>query len=111
MAIKLEDKSKSNNISILKNETRVLEYLARNGCRTQIPQVFWYGNYQEQEQDPEKNCLVMTPWCDDAEWEDKVKKIIESAKKYCVNHGIEWSAWQEQLILETIEETFLICKK
>ena len=43
--------------------------------------------------------------------EDKVKKIIESAKKYCVKHGIEWSAWQEKLILETIEETFLICKK
>jgi hypothetical protein len=43
--------------------------------------------------------------------EDKVKKIIESAKKYCVNHGIKWSAWQEQLILQTIEETFLICKK
>ena len=43
--------------------------------------------------------------------EDKVKKIIESAKKYCVNHSIEWSAWQEQLILQTIEETFLICKK
>jgi len=24
--------------------------------------------------------------------ENKVKKIIESAKEYCVKHGIEWSA-------------------
>jgi len=43
--------------------------------------------------------------------EDKVKKIIDSAKEYCVKNGIQWSAWQEQLILQTIEETFLICKK
>lgn len=41
----------------MKNETRILEYLARYGCRTQIPQVFWFGNYQGEE---EKHCLVMT---------------------------------------------------
>lgn len=51
VAIKLE---KKNGISILKNETRVLEYLARNGCRTQIPQVFWFGLQEE------NHCLIMT---------------------------------------------------
>ena len=44
VAIKIEDKSE---ISILKNETRILEYLSRNGLRTQIPQVFWFGIYNE----------------------------------------------------------------
>jgi len=41
VAIKIE--SKENKIHLLKTETRVLEYLARNGCRKHIPQVFWYG--------------------------------------------------------------------
>ena len=60
VAIKLEDKK--NTISILKNETRVLEYLARYGCRTQIPQVFWFGNYlvEGEGENGEKHCLVMT---------------------------------------------------
>ena len=44
VAIKIEDKS-NDEISILKNETKILEYLSRNGLRTQIPQVFWFGIY------------------------------------------------------------------
>jgi serine/threonine-protein kinase len=47
VAIKLEDKSNNNEISVLKNETRILEYLSRNGLRTQIPQVFWFGIYND----------------------------------------------------------------
>jgi putative hemolysin len=43
--------------------------------------------------------------------EDKIQKIVNSAKEYCLKNGIQWSAWQEQLILQMIEETFLICKK
>jgi hypothetical protein len=43
--------------------------------------------------------------------EDKIQKLVDSAKEYCLKNGIQWSAWQEQLILQTIEETFLICKK
>ena len=43
VAIKIEDKCSE--ISVLKNETRILEYLSRNGLRTQIPQVFWFGIY------------------------------------------------------------------
>lgn len=45
VAIKIEDKCSE--ISVLKNETRVLEYLSRNGIRTQIPQVFWFGIYND----------------------------------------------------------------
>lgn len=52
MAIKIEEKKQP--IHILKNETRILEYLSKNGIRTQIPQVFWFGNYED------KICLVMT---------------------------------------------------
>ena len=47
VAIKLEDKSNNDEISVLKNETRILEYLSRNGLRTQIPQVFWFGIYND----------------------------------------------------------------
>jgi len=55
VAIKIEDTTKNPvQISVLKNETRVLEYLARNGCRTQIPQVFWYGKHED------NICLIMT---------------------------------------------------
>jgi len=56
VAIKLE---KKNGISILKNETRILEYLARNGCRTQIPQVFWFGLHTDDD-NVVNHCLVMT---------------------------------------------------
>ena len=45
VAIKIEDKCSE--MSVLKNETRVLEYLSRNGIRTQIPQVFWFGIYND----------------------------------------------------------------
>ena len=45
VAIKIEDKCSE--ISVLKNETRILEYLSRNGIRTQIPQVFWFGIYND----------------------------------------------------------------
>ena len=56
VAIKIEDKQ--NPISLLKNETRVLEYLARNGCRTQIPQIYWFGKIIMEQR--ENHCLVMT---------------------------------------------------
>jgi serine/threonine protein kinase len=52
VAIKIEEKNHP--IHILKNETRILEYLSKNGIRTQIPQVFWFGNCED------KICLVMT---------------------------------------------------
>jgi serine/threonine-protein kinase len=45
VAIKIEDKCSE--MSVLKNETRILEYLSRNGLRTQIPQVFWFGIYND----------------------------------------------------------------
>ena len=45
VAIKIEEHFSQ--ISILKNETRILEYLSRNGLRTQIPQVFWFGIYND----------------------------------------------------------------
>ena len=44
VAIKIElQGGQDNQISMLKNETRILEYLSRNGIRTQIPQVYWFG--------------------------------------------------------------------
>jgi serine/threonine protein kinase len=52
VAIKIEERNQP--IHILRNETRILEYLSKNGIRTQIPQVFWFGNYED------KICLVMT---------------------------------------------------
>ena len=45
VAIKFE--CKETPIPLLKIETRILEYLARNGLRKWIPQVFWYGLHQE----------------------------------------------------------------
>ena len=45
VAIKIEEHFSQ--ISVLKNETRILEYLSRNGLRTQIPQVFWFGIYND----------------------------------------------------------------
>ena len=45
VAIKLE--SKNTNIPLLKKETRILEYLARNGIGNNIVNVFWYGIHKE----------------------------------------------------------------
>lgn len=45
VAIKLEPKN--TNIPLLKKETRILEYLARNGVGNNIVNVFWYGLHQE----------------------------------------------------------------
>lgn len=45
VAIKFE--CKKTPIPLLKIETRILEYLARNGLRKWIPQVFWYGLHEE----------------------------------------------------------------
>ena len=45
VAIKLE--SKNTNIPLLKKETRILEYLARNGVGNNIVNVFWYGLHQD----------------------------------------------------------------
>jgi len=45
VAVKFE--CKETPIPLLKIETRILEYLARNGLRNWIPQVFWYGLHEE----------------------------------------------------------------
>jgi serine/threonine protein kinase len=51
VAIKME--SKESEMTTIKHETILLNYLYRNGCRD-IPFVFWYGLHNEY------NCLVMT---------------------------------------------------
>lgn len=53
VAIKFE--AKTAEIPLLKKETRILEYLARNGLRDRIPIVFWYGLYGS-----EYICVVMS---------------------------------------------------
>ena len=53
VAIKFETKNAE--IPLLKKETRILEYLARNGLRDRVPIVFWYGLYGS-----EYICVVMS---------------------------------------------------
>lgn len=53
VAIKFE--AKNAEIPLLKKETRILEYLARNGLRDRVPIVFWYGLHLN-----ESICVVMS---------------------------------------------------
>ena len=53
VAIKFE--VKSTEIPLLKKETRILEYLARNGLRDRVPIVYWYGLFRNQ-----YICVVMS---------------------------------------------------
>jgi len=53
VAIKLE--AKNAEIPLLKKETRILEYLARNGLRDRVPIVYWYGLFRN-----EYICVVMS---------------------------------------------------
>ena len=88
VAIKLE---KKNGISILKNETRILEYLARNGCRTQIPQVYWFGLHTDDD-NVVNHCLVMTYFIgnitkiDIDKWMVSALGILEKIHTYGVVH-------------------------
>ena len=79
VAIKIEDKQHS--ISILKNETRVLEYLARNGCRTQIPQIYWFGKINIEQR--ENHGLVMTYFVGNSL--EKEEEIMKEEKETKIN--------------------------
>ena len=50
VAIKIEKEG----VSSLRNESRILEFLARNGCGNHIAQIFWYGMQEKY------SILVMT---------------------------------------------------
>ena len=47
----------------------------------------------------EKNCLVMTPWCDDAEWEDKVKKM---SREEALRGGVEAATTATSVAAKTL---------
>jgi len=81
VAIKIEDKQ--NPISILKNETRVLEYLARNGCRIQIPQIYWFGKINIEQR--EQHCLVMTYFVGNSLEKEEVNKKETKINKWMIS--------------------------
>jgi serine/threonine protein kinase len=89
VAIKLE--KKKTDIPLLKNETRILEYLARNGVKSIVPQVFWYGLQEEYV------CLVMTYLGEESlcpaisldlkkDWFKTAKHILETIHLYGIVH-------------------------
>lgn len=53
VAIKFE--AKNTNIPLLKKETRILEYLARNGLQDRVPIIYWYGLHRN-----DYICVVMS---------------------------------------------------
>lgn len=89
VAIKLE--KKNTDIPLLKNETRILEYLARNGVKSMVPQVFWYGLQEEYV------CLVMSYLGEEClspslslemkkDWFKTAKHILETIHFYGIVH-------------------------
>jgi len=90
VAIKLESKTQC--IPLLKHETRILEYLARNGIHLTIPQVYWYGL------EDDYVCLVMPYFGESSlskmilsidekkKWFQAAKSILEHIHLYGVIH-------------------------